>query len=88
MTHHLFWQDPVLEEGVDKMKEFFDLTRVKESELREVARCLKVGLLCREFDPADRPTMAEVLDMLNGEKEVPAPARKNKPSIDSSLGEE
>jgi L1 cell adhesion molecule like protein len=79
----LFWQDAVLEEGVDKMKEFFDLTRVEETELTEVARYLKVGLLCREFDPADRPTMAEVLDMLNGEKEVLVPARKNKQSIDS-----
>jgi hypothetical protein len=58
---------------VDKIKEIFDPTLVEESELADVARCLMVGLLCREFDPADRPTMAEVLDMLNGEKEVPAP---------------
>jgi L1 cell adhesion molecule like protein len=73
----LFWQDAVLEEGVDKMKEFFDLTRVEETELTEVARCLKVGQLCRDLDRRSRLTMAEVLDMLNGEKEVAA--RKNNP---------
>ncbi|EES10219.2 protein NSP-INTERACTING KINASE 3 [Sorghum bicolor] len=69
--------DGVLQQDVDKIKEIFDPTLVEESELADVARCLMVGLLCREFDPADRPTMAEVLDMLNGEKEVPAP--KDKP---------
>ena len=31
----------------------------------EVLRCIQIGLLCVQEDPADRPTMARVVLMLN-----------------------
>ncbi|TVU24439.1 hypothetical protein EJB05_26875, partial [Eragrostis curvula] len=39
---------------------------VDESQLLEINRSVEVGLRCTELDPADRPTMADVLQMLNG----------------------
>ncbi|PUZ45732.1 hypothetical protein GQ55_8G248300 [Panicum hallii var. hallii] len=55
------------------MEDLFDLSLYKESQLTEIKRCLEVGLLCTQFAPADRPTMAEVLDMLNGKKQLATP---------------
>lgn len=55
------------------MEDLFDLSLYKESQLTEIKRCLEVGLLCTQFAPAERPTMAEVLDMLNGKKQLATP---------------
>ncbi|KAK8448149.1 hypothetical protein SEVIR_8G234767v4 [Setaria viridis] len=36
---------------------------------------MEVGLLCTQFNPANRPTMGDVLEMLNGKKELPTPRK-------------
>lgn len=50
--------------------------QVDESQLTEVIRCVDVVMLCTEADPADRPTMADVVDMLSGKKQLPTPKKK------------
>jgi len=59
--------------GSKQMEDLFDLSLYKESQLTEIKRCLEIGLLCTQFEPAKRPTMAEVLDMLNGKKQLATP---------------
>ncbi|WVZ49886.1 hypothetical protein U9M48_001208 [Paspalum notatum var. saurae] len=44
-------------------------------QLMEIKRCMQVGLLCVQDERADRPTMADVLAMLHGEKEMPSPKK-------------
>jgi hypothetical protein len=40
----------------------------------EVLRCIQIGLLCVQEDPADRPTMASILLTLNsGSVTLPSP---------------
>ncbi|CAL4990430.1 unnamed protein product [Urochloa decumbens] len=51
-----------------QMGELFESSLFEESQLTEIKRCLEIGLLCTEFEWATRPTMADVLDMLNGKK--------------------
>ena len=53
------------------MEEVFDPKLYEGSQLREIKRCVKVGLLCLQSDRADRPTMADVLEMLHGKKRLP-----------------
>ena len=43
------------------------------SELIQIKKCMEVGLLCVEMNKEDRPTIEDVLGMLNGVKELPAP---------------
>ncbi|XP_062197131.1 cysteine-rich receptor-like protein kinase 10 [Phragmites australis] len=66
-----FWN--VWEAG--RMEELFDPSLFDGSQLMEINRCVKVGLLCTESDRADRPSMADVLEMLNGKKELPTPKK-------------
>ena len=54
-----------------QMEEVFDPKLYEGSQLREIKRCVKVGLLCLQSDRADRPTMADVLEMLHGKKQLP-----------------
>jgi L1 cell adhesion molecule like protein len=44
-------------------------------QLKEIERCVEVGLLCTQFDPADRPDMVGALQMLRGEKALRIPVR-------------
>lgn len=37
-----------------------------ESQLMEIKKCIEIGLLCVELNKEDRPTMEDVLGMLNG----------------------
>jgi len=53
------------------MEEVFDPKLYEGSQLREIKRCVKVGLLCLQSDRADRPSMADVLEMLHGKKRLP-----------------
>lgn len=53
------------------MEEVFDPKLYEGSQLREIKRCVEVGLLCLQSDRADRPTMADVLEMLHGKKRLP-----------------
>ena len=62
------WEDGLLEEEFDR--ELFD-----EYQLVEIKRCTEVGLLCAQSDRSDRPSMADVVAMLNGEKELPTPKK-------------
>ncbi|CAO2150036.1 unnamed protein product [Urochloa humidicola] len=39
---------------------------VDESQVTEIKNFMAVALMCTEIDPSDRPTMADVLCMLNG----------------------
>ncbi|OEL17414.1 hypothetical protein BAE44_0021567, partial [Dichanthelium oligosanthes] len=64
-----------------RIEEEFDPSRFDGPQLTEIKRCVQVGLLCAQSDRADRPTMAEVLQMLHGERELPIP---KKPSWASS----
>ncbi|KAF8665919.1 hypothetical protein HU200_054004 [Digitaria exilis] len=58
------------------MDELFDTELFgDESQLMEITRCLEIALLCTQFDPADRPHMEDVLQMLHGQKELPIPKK-------------
>lgn len=52
-------------ETIRALNGLFDPTLVDESKLVEINKCREVGLMCIEWDPKDRPTMAEVLELLN-----------------------
>ncbi|CAL4986075.1 unnamed protein product [Urochloa decumbens] len=47
----------------------------KEGQLEEVRRCLKIGLLCAQEKPADRPAMLGVRLMLRGDDKTTKPTR-------------
>ncbi|KAJ1260576.1 hypothetical protein BS78_10G242900 [Paspalum vaginatum] len=53
------WNDGRLHELVDPM------VISDGHELAEIVRCAQVALLCAQEDPTDRPTMSDVLAMLN-----------------------
>ena len=40
-----------------------------------IRRWVQVGLLCVEENREDRPSIADVLEMLNGKKELPTPRK-------------
>ncbi|KAL6653665.1 hypothetical protein ACP70R_008589 [Stipagrostis hirtigluma subsp. patula] len=61
------WARDALEsKRIDKMLQ--PSLRGNESQLMEIKRCMKVGLLCVQPDPEKRPRMMDVVAMLNGEK--------------------
>jgi len=60
---------------VGSIKDINVLPSSDTSEHEHLKRCMEVGLLCTQFNPADRPTMVDVLEMLNGKKEVPTPRK-------------
>uniref|UniRef100_A0A2C9U4Q8 non-specific serine/threonine protein kinase n=1 Tax=Manihot esculenta TaxID=3983 RepID=A0A2C9U4Q8_MANES len=65
----------------------------------EVMRCIQIGLLCVQEDATDRPTMPNVVLMLNGESTLPCPKQPafilrncsdlnlSKPGLNCSLNE-
>jgi len=57
------------------MMELLDPSLFDAPQLKEIERCVEVGLLCTQFDQADRPDMVEALEMLRGEKELTTPVR-------------
>lgn len=62
-----------------RMKEFFDPSSCKPSELKQIKRCMDIALLCTQMEPRDRPTMKRTLRLLSSNRKVPAP-RRNKAS--------
>ena len=58
-----------------QIDEEFDPVVFKERQLMEIRRHVQVGLLCVQQDRTDRPTMADVLQMLSGKKELPTPKK-------------
>ncbi|CAN6363658.1 unnamed protein product [Urochloa humidicola] len=57
------------------MMELLDPSLFDEPQLKDIERCVEVGLLCTQFDPADRPDMVEALEMLRGQKALRTPFR-------------
>ena len=41
----------------------------------EIMRCLQIGLLCVQEDPTNRPTMSNVVFMLENEVSIPSPKK-------------
>ncbi|KAJ1256944.1 hypothetical protein BS78_K260300 [Paspalum vaginatum] len=70
-SHLHQWAWKALEGG---WKEF-DPALFANTQLVEIKRCIKLGLLCAQHELADRPAMADVLLMLNGDKELPTPKK-------------
>ncbi|KAL6907826.1 hypothetical protein ACP4OV_001996 [Aristida adscensionis] len=58
-----------------RLDEEFDGSLFDGSQLMEIRRCVEIGLLCAQHDRADRPSMADVLKMLNGNIELPTPKK-------------
>uniref|UniRef100_A0A0D9X6X9 Protein kinase domain-containing protein n=1 Tax=Leersia perrieri TaxID=77586 RepID=A0A0D9X6X9_9ORYZ len=55
--------------------ELLDAPLRNEDRIVEITRCIQIAWLCVQTDPADRPSMLDVLAMLRGEKNVPAPKK-------------
>lgn len=53
--------------------ELFNPSLCHKSQLIQIKRCIEIGLLCIDFDKICRPTMAKVLEMLNGDTKLPRP---------------
>ncbi|OMO80256.1 hypothetical protein COLO4_24161 [Corchorus olitorius] len=53
--------------------ELADPTISESCSKHQVLRCITLGLLCVEDSPLDRPTMSDVISMLNGEMQLPLP---------------
>ncbi|CAL4986146.1 unnamed protein product [Urochloa decumbens] len=53
----------------------FNPAAFTESQLKKIKRYVEVGLVCAQQDRADRPTMADVLEMLKGKKKLPIPKK-------------
>nr|CAB3490515.1 unnamed protein product [Digitaria exilis] len=68
------WAWEVHQDG--QLKDLFDPSFCDESQLKEMKRFLVIGLLCTEYEQHDRPTMWDVLEMLDGKKEMPAPTER------------
>ncbi|KAJ1276907.1 hypothetical protein BS78_05G252500 [Paspalum vaginatum] len=72
--HPIQWAWEAWEAG--RIEECFDPSLFDGSHhLMEIKRCVVVGLLCAQDDRADRPTMTDVLEMLNGREELPPPKK-------------
>ena len=55
-------------------RDIVDTTLDESCSPNEVLRCIRVGLLCVQDQPTDRPTMSDVLSMLSNETIIlPAP---------------
>ncbi|GAB4826707.1 hypothetical protein Ancab_033600 [Ancistrocladus abbreviatus] len=72
---HLAWR--LWKEG--KELEFEDSFMPEPYPTSEVLRCMRIGLLCVEEDPSDRPTMSYVVSVLSSE--VTALPGPNSPAI-------
>ncbi|KAK4347062.1 hypothetical protein RND71_033401 [Anisodus tanguticus] len=53
--------------------DFMDGTLINSFSPEEITRCLHVGLLCVQEHPRDRPTMADIILMLNSEMKCASP---------------
>jgi hypothetical protein len=53
----------------------FDPVVFKEPQLMEIRRHIQLGLLCVQQDRTNWPTMADVLQMLSGKKDLPTPKK-------------
>ncbi|CAD6255869.1 unnamed protein product [Miscanthus lutarioriparius] len=54
-----------LKNNTRQMEKLFDPSLCENSDLKMIRRCIGIGLLCTQEKPNDRPTMWEILDMLD-----------------------
>ncbi|XBJ06857.1 hypothetical protein VPH35_012456 [Triticum aestivum] len=66
--------------GEDDVDSLLGPSSRDESELKEIKRCMDIGLQCTVKERTDRPTMWDVIDMLDGKEQLPKPALRNKVS--------
>jgi len=57
------------------MKELFDPSLLYGDDQLEMEKCMEIGLLCTQYDRGDRPTMLDVLEMLDGNKMLWTPKK-------------
>jgi len=58
-----------------QMEKLFDPSLCENSHLKMIRRCIGIGLLCTQEKPNDRPTMWEILDMLDRKNKLPTPRK-------------
>ncbi|KAL6135315.1 hypothetical protein ACLB2K_067543 [Fragaria x ananassa] len=56
----------------DKVLDLMDKNLQESCDRSEFMKCVNVGLLCVQEDPVDRPTMSNVITLLDSETAVPA----------------
>ena len=62
------------------MDSLLDPSSRNESELNEIKRCMDIGLKCTAKERAERPTMLDVIDLLDGKELLRKPPTGNKAS--------
>lgn len=67
-------------EGQDDVDGLLGSSSRDESELKEIKRCTDIGLQCSAKERADRPTMWDVVDMLDGKEQPRKTPVQNKAS--------
>ncbi|CAO2146363.1 unnamed protein product [Urochloa humidicola] len=69
------WAWNARQAGGTMLVEVLEPSLFDEPQLKEIEKSVEVGLLCTQSDLADRPDMAEALEMLRGEKALRTPVR-------------
>ncbi|KAM3406103.1 hypothetical protein ACQJBY_000253 [Aegilops geniculata] len=64
--------------GEDNVDSLLDHSSHDESELKEIKRCMDIGLQCTAKERAERPTMSDVIDLLDGKELLRKPPTGNK----------
>lgn len=73
------WMGRALE-GQDNVDGLLGSSSRDESELKEIKRCMDIGLHCSSKERTDRPTMWDVVGMLDGKEQPPKTPMLNKAS--------
>uniref|UniRef100_A0A287SLN5 Uncharacterized protein n=1 Tax=Hordeum vulgare subsp. vulgare TaxID=112509 RepID=A0A287SLN5_HORVV len=71
--HPIVWAWEVKE--AQRIKDLFNSSSCDESEITEIVRGTDIALLCTQMEPSDRPSITDVLKMLNGKEKLPVPKR-------------
>lgn len=72
-THPIVWAWEMRQDR--RMKELLEPSSLGECQLKEVERFIEIGLLCTQEVPEVRPSMAHVLEMLNGKENIKDPTK-------------
>uniref|UniRef100_A0ACD5ZGK7 Uncharacterized protein n=1 Tax=Avena sativa TaxID=4498 RepID=A0ACD5ZGK7_AVESA len=65
-------------EGEEDVEGLLGSSSRDDSELKEIKRCMDIGLQCSAKERADRPTMWDVVDMLDGKEQPRKTTMRNK----------
>ncbi|XBI50642.1 hypothetical protein VPH35_114021 [Triticum aestivum] len=71
--HPITWAWGVRED--EGMNGLLDSSWGSEHQLEEMKRCMDIGLLCTQEFPKDRPTMSDVVKLLNDNEMLPNPKK-------------